>query len=87
MCMHPCYQRFKEQERRSYEEGWTKPAQINFPALGVMAGQLLLADTENTLSQVSNLYLIERAVQDVFALRDPLRGVLMNATCALAGSC
>ncbi|KAF2164230.1 hypothetical protein M409DRAFT_68099 [Zasmidium cellare ATCC 36951] len=78
---------FFEQERLPYEEGWVKPSQINFATLGAMAGQLLLADPLDPIAEGLNFELVQGAVKDVFQLRDPITGVLINATCALAGLC
>jgi hypothetical protein len=50
-----------------------------------MANQLLLSDPGEFVAQLPEL--TPDAIQDVFELRDPVTGVLVNATCALLGQC
>ncbi|CAK1358570.1 unnamed protein product [Cercospora beticola] len=77
---------FFEQERLPYELGWTKPAvETNFATLGIMANNMLLTDPGEFGEQLPEL--TGDLVQDVFQLRDPLTGTLVNATCALLGRC
>ncbi|PPJ50488.1 hypothetical protein CBER1_06739 [Cercospora berteroae] len=77
---------FFEQERLPYELGWTKPAvETNFATLGIMANNMLLTDPGEFGEQLPEL--TGDLVQDVFQLRDPVTGVLVNATCALLGRC
>ncbi|UJO18822.1 Putative sterigmatocystin biosynthesis peroxidase stcC [Fulvia fulva] len=77
---------FFEQERLPYELGWTAPAvQINFVTLGAMAAQVLLSKPQDLLIDLPNLN--AGTLRDVFQLKDPLTGTVINATCALAGLC
>ncbi|GIZ41240.1 hypothetical protein CKM354_000455300 [Cercospora kikuchii] len=77
---------FFEQERLPYELGWTKPAvETNLATLGIMANNMLLTDPGEFGEQLPEL--TGDLIQDVFQLRDPLTGTLVNATCALLGRC
>ena len=50
-----------------------------------MANNMLLTDPGEFGEQLPEL--TGDLVQDVFQLRDPLTGTLVNATCALLGRC
>ena len=55
------------------------------PTLGAMANQLLLADPGDFGADLKNLN--ADTLKDVFELKNPVTGVLINATCALSGQC
>ena len=74
-----------ENERLPYELGWTPPTtETNLATLGVMIAQLQAANPE---ALPEGLSLGEGTLRDVYELRDPITGKLLNATCLLAGIC
>ena len=74
-----------EKERLPYELGWTPPTtETNLATLGAMILQLQAANPE---ALPEGLTLGEGALRDVYELRDPITGVLENATCLLANTC
>ncbi len=50
-----------------------------------MAGELILASPGDFATQFPDFGV--DALKDVFQLRDPVTGVVINATCALVGLC
>lgn len=77
--------RSPEKERLPYELGWQKPVQeTNLASLGAMVVALNAAEP---MSLPEGLQLGAGSLKDVYELRDPITGVLINATCALAGTC
>ena len=50
-----------------------------------MAGQLLAAAPDEFANQLPEL--TADTIKDVYQLKDPLTGVVVNATCALLGQC
>ncbi|EME43728.1 hypothetical protein DOTSEDRAFT_23861 [Dothistroma septosporum NZE10] len=77
---------FFEHERLPYELGWTPPTeQINFATLAAMAAQVASSKPKDLLIDLPNLN--ADTLKDVYELKDPLTGIAINATCALAGKC
>ncbi|GIZ39514.1 hypothetical protein CKM354_000289500 [Cercospora kikuchii] len=75
-----------ENERLPYEQGWQKSLlETNFVTLGAMIGQLVLNDAPDFARDLPNLN--AGGLRDAFALRDPLTGIIGNATCGLLGTC
>ena len=74
-----------EKERLPYELGWSPPtAETNLATLGAMTVQLQAANPE---ALPEGLTLGEGALRDVYELRDPITGLVVNATCILANDC
>lgn len=74
---------FFENERLPYELGWSPPVlETNLVTLGAMVSQLQLANPE---ALPEGLTLGEGALRDVYQLRDPITGLIVNATQAAHG--
>jgi hypothetical protein len=59
--------------------------ETNFATLGAMAGELGLVDPGDLGADAPEL--TASTIRDVYELKNPLTGVAINATCALAGLC
>lgn len=59
--------------------------ETNLATLGIMANNMLATDPGEFGDQLPELS--GDLIQDVFELRNPVTGVLVNATCALLGQC
>ncbi|WPH03781.1 Hypothetical protein R9X50_00666400 [Acrodontium crateriforme] len=74
-----------ENETLPYHLGWTKPTEeTNLVTLGAMITQLALANPEIL---PEGLTLGEGTLNDVYNLKDPITGKLINSTCALLSLC
>lgn len=74
-----------EEERLPYDLGWEKPSiEVNLLTLGTMITQLQLANPDAASEAIQ---IVPGTLKDVYELKDPLTGKLINATCALAGLC
>jgi hypothetical protein len=59
--------------------------ETNFATLGAMSAKLAAADPGDLAADAPQL--TAGAIRDVYQLRNPITGVAINATCALAGTC
>lgn len=59
--------------------------ETNFATLGVMIAEIGASRPDQLL--FNGLALTEGGLKDAWDLRDPVTGVLINATCAAAGTC
>lgn len=75
-----------EQERLPFNEGW-RPTEIptTIASLAVMVGELFSNSPEPLPEGLS--VLTEGTVDDVFSGIDPVTGIAVNLTCAVAGLC
>lgn len=78
---------FFEQERLPYKEGWRVPEEeTSLESVGNMIGKMYSA-SPNPLEEGFTVLTTMVAVRNVFGGRDPITGLVRNATCALGGSC